>query len=190
MIPIAVADARHTVIARWSRVLIPRRSREAIARHLPAWSAPWLAMQVWLGRDGLDRELAEGANPNTDPARRLRVRQLSSRRGRRHVAARLRWLVAEARQPTHSTWAVVPPLNHRQLEDARESLLLLADRLEQAREPCPRALALASFLIHDPFSPAFVAAHDSWPPSSSGDGVTVTGHARAALEAIDQQPMR
>ena len=146
-------------------------------------------MRVWLGRDGLDRELAEGANPDTDPARRLRVRQLSSRRGRRHVAARLRWMAAEARQPTHSTWAVVPPLNHAQLE-ARESLLMLADRLEQLREPCPRALALASFLIHDPFSPAFVPFRDSGPPSSPGNGATVTGYALAALEAIDQQPLR
>jgi hypothetical protein len=147
-------------------------------------------MQVWLGRDRLDRELAEGANPDTDPARRLRARQLSSPRGRRHAAARLRWLAAEARRPTHSIWAVVVPLNHRQLEEARESLLMLADRLEHAREPCPRALGLASFLIHDPFSPAFVTFEDSWPPSSGGNGATVTGHARAALEAIDQQPLR
>lgn len=171
-------------------MLIPRRSPEGLARHFPALSAPWLALRVWLGRDCLDRELAEGANPDTDPARRLRARQLSSRRARRHAAARLRWLIAEARQPTHSTWAVVPPLNHRQLEEARESLLMLADRLEQARKPCPRALALASFLIHDPFSPAFMPFQNPRPPSSSGNDATVTGHARAALEAIDQQPMR
>lgn len=171
-------------------MLIPRRSPELLGRQSSAWSAPWLAMRVWLGRDGLDRELAEGANPDTDPARRLRARQLSSRRGRRDAAARLRWLAAEARRPTHSTWAVVVPLNHRQLEEARESLLMLADRLEQVREPCPRALGLASFLIHDPFSPAFVPFQDSWPPSSGGNGATVTGHARAALEAIDQQPLR
>jgi hypothetical protein len=172
-------------------VLIARRSPEVPGRHSSVWSAPWLAMRVWLGRDGLDRELAEGVNPDTDPARRLRVRQLSSRRGRRHVAGRLRWLAAEARQPTHSTWAVVPPLNHAQLEEARESLLMLADRFEQLREPCPRALALASFLIHDPFSPAYVPFQDSdSPPSSSSNGATVTGHARAALEAIDKQPLR
>jgi hypothetical protein len=169
-------------------VLIPRRSPEGLARQCPAWSALWLAMRVWLGRDCLDRELAEGANPDTDPARRLRARQLSSRRTRRHVAGRLRWLIAEARQPTHSTWAVVPPLNHRQLEEAGESLLMLADRLEQVPKPCPRALALASFLIHDPSSPAFMRFQNSRPPSSSGNGATVTGHARAALEAIDQQP--
>lgn len=171
-------------------MLIPRRSPEIPGRHSSAWSAPWLAMRVWLGRDRLDRELAEGANPETDSARRLRSRQLSSRRGRRHVAAKLRWLAAEARQPTHSTWAVVPPLNHQQLEEAQDSLLMLADRLEHATEPCPRALALASFLIHDPFSPAFVPFPDSWPPSSHGNGATVTGHARAALEAIDQEPLR
>jgi hypothetical protein len=147
-------------------------------------------MRVWLGRDGLDRELAVGANPDADPARRLRARQLSSRRIRRRLAARLRWLAAEARQPTHSTWAVVPLLNHRQVEEARESLLMLADRLEQTREPSPRALALASFLIHDPFSPAFGLFHDSLPPSSSGNSATVATHARAALQAIDQQPLR
>ena len=163
-----------------------RRSPVVPDSSSPAWRSPWLALRVWLGRDGLDRELAIGANPYSDPARRLRVRQLSSRGGRRRLAAKLRWLAAEAREPTHSTWAVVPPLNHPQVNEARELLLMLADRLERASQPSPRALALASFLIQDPFSPAFIASHesgglDSW----SNNNATVTTHARAALEAID-----
>jgi hypothetical protein len=112
VIPICggLCDA-YGAIARWCCVLIPRRSPDALGRRFPAGSAPRLALQVWLGRDGLDRELAEGGHPDTDPARRLRARHVSSRRGRRHGAVRLRWLAAEARQPTHSTWAAVPPLN-------------------------------------------------------------------------------
>lgn len=172
-------------------MLIARRSPEFLGRQSSAWSAPWLAMRVWVGRDGLDRELAVGANPDADPARQLRARQLSSSRGRRRLAAKLRWLAAEAREPTHSTWAVVPPLNHRQVEEAGELLLMLADRIEHASQPSSRARGLASFLLHDAFSPAFVPVDESgWPPSSSSNGATVATHARAALEAIDLQPLR
>lgn len=76
VIPICggLCDA-YGAIARWCCVLIPRRSPDALSRRFPAGSAPWRALQVWLGRDGLDRELAEGGHPDTDPARRLRARR-------------------------------------------------------------------------------------------------------------------
>jgi hypothetical protein len=171
-------------------VLLAYRSLASVGRDSPG-RALSLAVQVWFGRTGLDRELAEGANPNTDPARGLRARLLSSRRCRRELAAGLRGLVTQARQPTHSVWVVVAPLNRYQVLEASELLLMLAARLEEAEEPCPRTLALASFLVHDPFSPASLLFDDSdGSLGSSGIGATTAQLARAALEAIDQRPLR
>lgn len=149
-----------------------------------------LAVLVWFCRTSLDRDLAEGANPTSDVARGLRARQLSSRRCRRQLAAGLRRLVKQAREPAQSPWIVTVPLNRRQVEEASELLLLLAARLEDAEEPCPRAVALASFLLSDPFSPANLLFDDSDDPLNSSDRATTAQLARAALEAIDQRPLR
>jgi hypothetical protein len=148
-----------------------------------------LAVRVWTHRIDLDRELAEGANPTTDAARALRARQLSSLGCRRHLAAGLRWLVKQARQPTQSPRVVAVPPNRCQVEEARELLLMLAARLEDAEEPCPRAVALASFLVSDPVSPALLF-DDSDDPFSSSHGATTVQLARAALEVIGQRPLR
>jgi hypothetical protein len=148
-----------------------------------------LALRVWLCRTTLDRELAEGANPTTDAARRLRARQLSSRRCRRQLAAALRWLVERARRPAPSPWDVTVPLNRAQVDEARELLLALAGRLEEADAPNPRAAALASFLVSDPCSPAALP-YDADDLLSSSDRATTAQLARAALEAIDQRPLR
>jgi hypothetical protein len=171
-------------------VLLAYRSAVSVGRDSPG-RALSLAVRVWVDRASLDRELAEGANPNTDPARGLRACQLSSRRCRRDLAAGLRGLVTQARQPTRSVWVVVAPLNRRQVEEASELLLRLAGRLEEAEEPCPRAVALASFLVHDPLSPVSLLFDDpDGSLSSSGKGATTAQLARAALEAIDRRPLR
>lgn len=155
----------------------------------PPGRALSLAVRVWLSRISLDRELAEGANPTTDAARGLRARQLSSRRCRGRLAASLRWLVKQAHGPAPSPWVVTVPLNRRQVKEASELLLRLADRLEDAEEPCPRAVALASFLISDPLSPASLLFDDSGGPLSSSERATTAQLVRAALEAIDQRPL-
>ncbi len=64
---------------------------------------------------------------------------------------------------------------------------MLAARLEDAEEPCARAVALASFLVSDPLSPANLLFDDSEDPS---DRATTAQLARAALEAIDNRPLR
>jgi hypothetical protein len=171
-------------------VLLAYRSAVSVRRDSPG-RALSLAVRVWFGRASLDRELAEGANPNTDAARGLRARQLSSRRCRRDLAAGLRWLVTQAREPTRSVWIVVAPLNRRQVQEASELLLMLAARLEEAEEPCVRAAALASFLVHDPLSPVSLLFEDpDGCLGSCGKGATTAQLARAALEAIDQRPLR
>ena len=148
--------------SRRSGVRVAYRSLESVGRDSPG-RAFSLAVRVWWFRTRLDRDLAEGANPTTDAARGLRARQLSSRRGRHVLAAGLRGLVTRARQPARSPW-VVAVLDRRQVLEASELLLLLAARLEDAEEPCPRAAALASFLVCDPFSPANLLFGDSDDP--------------------------
>ncbi len=67
-------------------------------------------------------------------------------------------------------------------------LLLLARRLEDVEEPCPRAVALASFLVSDPLSPANLLADDSDDPFRTRHATTAE-LARVALDAIDQRPL-
>lgn len=120
----------------------------------------------------------------------MRARQLSGRRCRGRLAAGLGWLAAEARRPAPSPRVVAVPLNRREVEAASELLLLLAGRLHDAEEPCPRAVALASFLLCDPYSPAHRLLGESDDPLKSSDRITTAQLARAALEAIDNRPLR
>lgn len=139
-----------------------------------------LRMHAWLRRTELDRQLAEGTNPSTDPLRAMRARQLGSRRYRRALSAGLRRLVAEGCD-TNAAWRVgVPPVNRDAVRDAREPLLLLARKLVECERPCPRAVALASYLVCDPKSPAY------WEPT----GATLADLASTALGSIDHQPLR
>ena len=133
-------------------------------------------MHVWLRRGELDRRLAEGTNPTTDPLRALRARQLTSRRYRRALAVGLRRLVADAYEPTPRRPAPALPVNHRAVQDARSPLLTLSRRLVECERPCPRAVALASYLLCDPDSPAY------WSPA----GATVADLAQTALAVIDR----
>jgi hypothetical protein len=149
-----------------------------------------LAARVWWCRTELDRELAEGANPTKDAARGLRARQLSTSRCRRQLAVGLRRLVEQAREPAQLPWVVAVRPNRRQVLEAGELLELLAVRLERADEPCPRAVALASFLICDPTSPALELFAEPVDGSGSRDRATTAQLERAALEAIDHQPLR
>jgi hypothetical protein len=137
-------------------------------------------MRVWLRQAELDRRLAEGANPTTDPLRALRARQIISRRYRRALARGLRSLVAEACDPAPVRAPPGPLVNRYAVLDARDPLLSLARRLVGCENPCPRAVALASYLMCDPDSPAY------W----SATGATVADLANAALAAIDHEPLR
>jgi hypothetical protein len=141
-------------------------------------ASTWI--HAWLRQRELDRYLAEGANPTTDALRALRARQLAGRRHRRALAAGLRGLVAEACDPPLLRRSPVPPLNREAVHAARDPLLRLARRLVQAENPCPRAVALASYLVCDPDSPAYTAA----------TGASVADLAETALTVIDHQPLR
>jgi hypothetical protein len=139
-----------------------------------------LQVHAWLRRTELDRRLAEGTNPTTDPLRAMRARQLGSRRYRRALSAGLRRLVAEGCATGPTRPIAVPPVNRDAVREAREPLLTLARKLVESEHPCARAVALASYLVCDPESPAY------WETT----GVTVADLASAALGTIDDQPLR
>jgi hypothetical protein len=140
---------------------------------------PGIWMQAWLRRSELDRRLAEGTNPTTEPLRAVRARQLTSRRYRRALAVGLRRLVAEACDPVAPQRSPGPPLNRYAVVNARDPLLTLSRRLVECENPCPRAVALASYLVCDPDSPAY------WSPR----GATVAELARTALAVIEHEPL-
>lgn len=116
----------------------------------------------------------------TDPLRALRARQLTGRRYRRALARGLRSLVADACDPTPLRAAPGPRVDRYAVLDARDPLLSLSRRLVECENPCPRAVALANYLMCDPDSPAY------W----SATGATVADLAHAALAAIDHEPLR
>ena len=160
-------------------MLVLQRGLVVGARVRPSTAAQ-LWVHAWLRRRELDRRLAEGANPTTDPLRALRARQLTSQRYRRALAVGVRRLVAEAERPAPMRPPPGPPLNHHAVQDARDPLLSLSRRLAECENPCPRAVALTSYLVCDPDSPAY------WSPT----GATVADLARTALAAIDHEPLR
>jgi hypothetical protein len=112
-----------------------------------------LQVHAWLRRTELDRRLAEGTNPTTDPLRAIRARQLERRRYRRALSAGLRRLVAEGCATGPLRPIVVPPVNREAVREAREPLLSLARKLVESEHPCPRAVALASYLVCNPRVP-------------------------------------
>ena len=148
-----------------------------------------LSLRVFVSRTRLDRELAEGANPTTDPARGARADQLVKPHSRRALASALRRLVSEARAPSRSPWVATVALDRREVLGASDLLLSLADRLEEVPRPCPRAVALASFLVCDPLSPVNGVLRDPYAPLAADEHATTTQLARAALEAIETRPL-
>jgi hypothetical protein len=107
----------------------------------------------------LDIALAAGADPWSDAALFARAARLGSWPARRSVAAGLVQLVALAtyRWPASSFRNV----RHRAVLDQRESLLALADRLDQ---PAPMEIAVVArlaLLVSDRRSPVYVGGIDS-----------------------------
>jgi hypothetical protein len=139
-----------------------------------------LRILAWLRRSGLDRRLAEGTNPTTDPLRAVRARQLDSPRYRRALSAGLRRLVEQGCASDPVWRAAVPPVNRYAVRDARDPLLTLSRRLVECRHPSPRAVALASYLVCDPRSPAY----------REPTGATRVDLASAAVGTIDHEPLR
>lgn len=138
-------------------------------------------VRTWLRQAELDRQLAEGANPTTDRLRGVRARQLTARRHRRGLAIGLRRVVADACDPPPLRTPPGPRVNRDAVRAAHDPLLRLASRIAESENPSPRAVALASYLVCNPGSPAYTA---------TTTGPTVADLAETALAVIDHQPLR
>lgn len=110
--------------------------------------------RVWLHRRDLDRELARGGDPHTNPALARRAEQLTSTRCRRSLAAGIERTLAAAEHPSRALTSAVP-LQRREILAARAGLLALAAELGGTDEVQPRGVALVQRLLTDGDSPLY-----------------------------------
>lgn len=135
-------------------------------------------LKAFLHSRRLDQELASGADPNADPLRRQRARELVEEETRRRIAANLRRALAEAEAP-RSPFSVKAPIARAALRDSREDVEDVANRLSGPAPVSPQGVARARMLLTDGTGPLY------------GEETTATqlrwGLA-AAAEAIDHGP--
>jgi hypothetical protein len=128
---------------------------------------------VIFGRAGLDRMLAEGADPHEDPRLERRARKLTSPRFRARLAARIRNVVDAAGERPRGLSSQVP-LARGEILQERVLLLELASDLCGDEHLSPRGVALVERLLTDGGSPIYRGAG----PGTLRGAVV---HARAAL---------
>lgn len=138
-----------------------------------------LRLRVLMRRTWLDRQLAEGRNPETDPALGLRARELTGRRTRDTLARALFGVVGRAEQPPRLSAAV--PLNNGAIVEARAFLIQLANRLEDPAPVSPRGMAMAWRLITDGAS----SLHSAGINESQSSFPALENELRAILSALD-----
>ena len=116
--------------------------------------APGARLRVRLHRTRLDRELAEGRDPEACGDRALRARQLTDTVTRRRVARSLRGVVAKAERAPGGLGSAAPVCRSAVVA-WREGLLGLADRLEQPRPVNPCGVARALVVVTDGSGPLY-----------------------------------
>lgn len=122
-------------------------------------------------REELDRRLAEGANPGSDPLLQARAERLVTPASRATLAAGLERVVARTDESVAALSCAVP-VRRGPVRGARHELMGLAGELRHMPAPRPRGVAMAERLLTQPSSVLFTA--------SSRDEV-----ARAARDAVD-----
>ena len=116
-------------------------------------AAQWrVRLRAAAHRRALDRQIAQGARVDLDPARSLRVRQLTSIAERRATAACLANILDAAEERER---ALASPLivDHLGVIGARADILSLIDLLRGPSQLNARGLAMARLLADDPASP-------------------------------------
>lgn len=152
-----------------------------------------LRVRVGWAREDLDRRLAEGADPASDPLLDARAERLLTPASRASVAAGLERAVAAAdKRPSPLSSAV--QVRRSAVHGARHELMRLAGELRHMRAPRPCGVAKATRLMTDASSPlytgsssaevacaAWEAAASMRPDTNPGDrGSLRTAQARAA----------
>jgi hypothetical protein len=133
-----------------------------------------LRLRVWLRREALTEQLAEGRDPDSTAELRLVAGELISTRTQKRIAEALESFLRTAAAPPRPRLSGLP-LNRREIWVARDELRALADRLRAGRPVPVHAVALAATLALDGSSPMFG-------PSSKG---SVRLLARKARERLD-----
>jgi hypothetical protein len=115
-----------------------------------------LRVAVRTHRAWLDRQLAEGRRPDSDPELALRARQLTSEGVRHRLAsALLRCVDVAGRKPRRRSPAA--PLDRRAVLEASALLIQLAQRLDAKDAVNPRGVAMVKQLITDGCGPLYAA---------------------------------
>jgi hypothetical protein len=109
----------------------------------------WLRFVTWRRARDLDEQLAQGTDPITSDELSLRAGQLASARSRGRCACVLRGAVELANAPFDPFRMGRPLIRRAQVQENRELLLELADRLRAGGYRHPRGLAITSLLVGD-----------------------------------------
>jgi hypothetical protein len=110
----------------------------------------------------LDAQLARGTDPITSDELSMRAGQLASARSRGRFACVLRGAVELADAPFDPVRLGRPVIPRAQVQENRELLLDLADRLRAGGILGVQGLAITSLLVGDGVSPLFsIARHSS-----------------------------
>jgi hypothetical protein len=117
----------------------------------PAKFFVWLRCR--LHRSRIDRELADGASPDTDPCRHRRACELTARSEREKLASSIDALLA-LRAKTRAVRVV--PVNWRGVQASSRRLEQLARRLRGESEVTPQGVARAARFLGDMTSPLFI----------------------------------
>jgi hypothetical protein len=125
----------------------------------------------------LDRRLAEGADPDTDPLLHTRAERLVTPASRAALAAGLERTVAAAHEPG-AALSSAAPVRRGPVRGARHELMGLAGELRHMADPRPRRVAMAERLLTEASSVLFTAA-------SSAE---VARAARAAIDNLRATP--
>lgn len=108
-----------------------------------------LRLRVLLSHWSLDAMLAAGVDPDGDPALVLRAAQLHSPRHRRRLASWVERLVRDTGPDNPASLSARVPTAREQVDEARDSLLLVARLLREEEEIRSRGIAMVQRLLTD-----------------------------------------
>jgi hypothetical protein len=168
------SDSPMNVIAPLSRDWLPSRRLARRTRGL-LLGGVWLRYATWRRERELDEQLALGMDPIASDELSLRAGQLASARRRGRFACVLRGAVELADAPYDPVRLGRPAIPRAQVQENRELLLELADRLRAGGFLRAQGLALTSLLVGDGLSPLFSKATHS----------SLTASLNHALHALD-----
>lgn len=144
----------------------------------PSTPRPLARLRARLAPSALDRRIAAGAEPWTDPDLGARAARLTRRGARRQIANGLESAVLDTRAGVSpNPLRLVAPVARTTVSEAGDDVLMLAQRLRAPEPVRPQGIALARLLLVDGTGPLY----------SAGDALPLV--ARRALAALDEAPV-